>query len=97
MLRHSSITITSDTYTSIMPEVAREAAELIATLVPRKVAVGRRPKLLVSLLFGLPEEAARIYSLGKRKDPQVTGGPMRADEGNRTPDLQFTRPIRAIL
>jgi len=35
MLGHSSITITSDTYTSVLPEVAREAAEAAARLVPR--------------------------------------------------------------
>lgn len=34
LLRHSSITITSDTYTSVLPEVAREAA---AALVPRRL------------------------------------------------------------
>jgi hypothetical protein len=34
MLRHSSITITSDTYTSVLPEVARQAAEA-AQIVPR--------------------------------------------------------------
>jgi hypothetical protein len=39
LLRHSSITITSDTYTSVLPEVAREAAEAAVALVPRK-AVG---------------------------------------------------------
>ncbi|WP_439663861.1 site-specific integrase [Lentzea sp. HUAS TT2] len=38
MLRHSSITITADTYTGVLPQVAREAAEGIARLVPRKVA-----------------------------------------------------------
>ncbi|MFG2756770.1 tyrosine-type recombinase/integrase [Streptomyces wuyuanensis] len=34
MLGHSSITITSDTYTSVLPEVARKAAEDAARLVP---------------------------------------------------------------
>ena len=34
MLRHSSITITSDTYTSVLPEVARQAAEATARIVP---------------------------------------------------------------
>ena len=38
MLRHSSITITADTYTGVLPQVARETAEGIARLVPRKVA-----------------------------------------------------------
>jgi hypothetical protein len=34
MLRHSSVTITSDTYTSVLPEVARQAAEATARIVP---------------------------------------------------------------
>ena len=38
LLRHSSITITSDTYTSVLPEVALEAAEAAAALVPRRAA-----------------------------------------------------------
>ncbi|RPF41822.1 site-specific recombinase XerD [Streptomyces sp. Ag109_G2-6] len=36
MLGHSSITITSDTYTSVLPEVARKAAEAAVRLVPRQ-------------------------------------------------------------
>jgi integrase len=35
MLGHSSITITSDIYTSVLPQVARDAAEAAARLVPR--------------------------------------------------------------
>jgi integrase len=34
-LRHSTITLTSDTYTSLLPEVDRAAAEAAAQLVPR--------------------------------------------------------------
>jgi hypothetical protein len=37
MLRHSSITITADTYTSVLPELARGAAEKTAAIVPRRV------------------------------------------------------------
>ncbi|WP_188191889.1 tyrosine-type recombinase/integrase [Nonomuraea sp. SYSU D8015] len=40
MLRHSSLAITSDTYTNVLPELAREAAEASVSLVPRAVAVG---------------------------------------------------------
>jgi integrase len=36
MLRHSSITITADTYTSVLPELARGAAEKTAAIVPRR-------------------------------------------------------------
>ncbi|TDD62424.1 site-specific integrase [Actinomadura rubrisoli] len=39
-LRHSSMTLTADVYTSVLPDVAREAAEAAAALVPRAVAVG---------------------------------------------------------
>ncbi|GAB2491880.1 hypothetical protein GCM10026982_15660 [Nocardiopsis aegyptia] len=35
MLRHSSITITADIYASVLPEVAHEAAEASARMVPR--------------------------------------------------------------
>lgn len=38
MLRHSSITITSDTYTSVLPDVARAAAEATAKIIPRTPA-----------------------------------------------------------
>lgn len=38
MLRHSSITITSDTYTSVLPEVARQASAAAVALVPRAAA-----------------------------------------------------------
>ncbi|WP_372407557.1 tyrosine recombinase XerC [Streptomyces luteireticuli] len=34
-LRHSTITLTSDTYTSLLPEIDREVAEKAASLVPR--------------------------------------------------------------
>jgi integrase len=37
MLRHSSLSITSDTYTNVLPELAREAAEASVALVPRAV------------------------------------------------------------
>lgn len=35
MLGHSCLAITADTYTSVLPEVARAAAEAIAGAVPR--------------------------------------------------------------
>ncbi|WP_263404749.1 hypothetical protein [Salinispora mooreana] len=36
MLGHSSAALTSDTYTSVLPEVAHDAAEAAARLVPRQ-------------------------------------------------------------
>ena len=38
MLAHSSYALTSDTYTSVLPEVARSAAEAAARLIPRQKA-----------------------------------------------------------
>src|SRR5689334_2834351 len=35
MLRHSTIALTANTYTSVLPQVARDAAEAAAALVPR--------------------------------------------------------------
>ncbi|WP_412520702.1 site-specific integrase [Actinomadura madurae] len=47
LLRHSSLAITADTYTSVLPEVAREAAEAAAALVPRKIPTQEaRPPVL---------------------------------------------------
>ncbi|WP_240522173.1 tyrosine-type recombinase/integrase [Amycolatopsis vastitatis] len=52
MLRHSSITVTMDTYTTVLPEVALAAAEATAKIVPRSASrqlghvtdhCGRRP------------------------------------------------------
>ncbi len=40
MLGHSSMGLTSDTYTSVLPEVARDAAEAAAHLVPRQNTPG---------------------------------------------------------
>ena len=38
MLGHSTITLTADTYTSVLPELARTAAEHTAHLIPRTTA-----------------------------------------------------------
>jgi integrase len=58
MLRHSTITITSDTYTSVLPELARQAAEAVAAIVPRR-AVGDG----VSGTPGLPTDSHASGSL----------------------------------
>jgi site-specific recombinase XerD len=38
MLGHSTSTLTRDVYTSVLPEVARAAAEATAAMIPRKRA-----------------------------------------------------------
>ncbi|MFI7709373.1 tyrosine-type recombinase/integrase [Nonomuraea sp. NPDC049480] len=70
MLRHSSVSVTADLYTTVLPEVAREAAEASAVLVPRAVAVGE-----ASETGGLPSvsqlsDRRPMDSAGSRK-PQV--------------------------
>ncbi len=42
-LGHSSITITADTYTHVLPAVAHAAAEKTAALIPRRARTGRAP------------------------------------------------------
>lgn len=39
MLRHSSITITADTYTNVLPELAAAAAEKTAAIIPRRIGI----------------------------------------------------------
>jgi integrase len=48
MLRHSSITITADTYTSVLPELARGAAEKTAAIVPRRFRPTDQPDTAAS-------------------------------------------------
>jgi hypothetical protein len=40
LLRHASIVITADTYTSVLPELAAELAENMSRLVPRRCRAG---------------------------------------------------------
>ena len=42
-LRHSTITLTSDTYTSLLPELDREIAEKAAKLIPRSRPAAAEP------------------------------------------------------
>ncbi|GGQ23720.1 site-specific integrase [Streptosporangium pseudovulgare] len=91
MLRHSSITITSDTYTSIMPEVAREAAEAIAALVPRRAVVGE-----ASETTGLPSVSPGGVpgptDFRARRNPLVNRGLKSRAPGTRTQNLRIKSP-----
>jgi hypothetical protein len=88
MLRHSSTTITSDTYTSILLDVAREAAEAVAMMVLRAVGEGVRGT------GGLPtgSQAPRVVFLklsDQAKDQVNEGAPGRI----RTCDARFRKPM----
>jgi integrase len=62
MLRHSSHAITADTYTSLFDEGSRAVAEAVASVVPRKVAVGETSETDVPRSF----PAGRPMGRGQR-------------------------------
>jgi len=53
MLHHKTLAITADTYTSVVPDVARAAAEAAVQVVPRQT-VPARPGGATSVKFGYP-------------------------------------------
>jgi integrase len=69
MLGHSSIGITANTYTSVLPELAREAAEAAVRLVPR---ASSRPRGPISAPSRPPEESEG--SNGEDKTAGESGG-----------------------
>ena len=73
MLGHASIVLTADTYTSVLPEVARRTAEAIAELV---LAAGRNPP-------------GRAAGPPRRPGGLTLGSPRthRADEPDREGDI----------
>lgn len=85
MLGHSSRKITDDTYTTVLIEVAREAAEAAAAVVPRAVAVGESETHGLRLVSPGPQKD--LGTLPDREDAQVTDLASGAAEGIRTPNL----------
>ena len=81
MLRHSTMQITADTYTSVLPEIARQAAEAAAALVVQPPAVQPEDGGVSPSLASSPENDQGHPS--DRKDAQVTNS---APPGTRTPD-----------
>jgi integrase len=85
LMRHSSLAITADTYTSILPEVASGLAEAMAAMVPRKAVHGTT---------GLPSGSqgrtgARGFS-SLRKSSQVRDG---GAPGARTLNPRIKSPL----
>ncbi len=72
MLGHASIVLTADTYTSVLPEVARQTADGIAALV---LAAGRSPP---GRSTGPPRRPAGLTT-GSPRPHQPTGHD--SDEG----------------
>lgn len=68
MLGHSSIKITSDTYTSVLPEIAKDAAEAAARLVPlqRKTEAEARAKAAAEAEKAKRKAAKKAKSKAKK-------------------------------
>jgi hypothetical protein len=92
MLGHSSIVLTADTYTSVLPDVARKAAEDVATLI---IAAGclvpgtTRPRQPERLGHG----STRWQSSASRAHPgRQVGRPRRTDPDINKSRLSGTAP-----
>ena len=85
MLRHSTIQITADTYTTVLFEVAREAAEATARIVPRRRTVDGA--VSTPLAPGRRNDAGRS---SRRKNAQVRKG---GAGGARTHDRRIMSPL----
>ncbi len=90
MLRHSTYKFTADTYTTVLLEVAQEAAEATARLVPRR----RKP---TDGVVSNPLASARRKQTGRSsrgKNAQVRTG---APPGTRTPNPRIKSPLLCQL
>ncbi|MEV4604979.1 tyrosine-type recombinase/integrase [Amycolatopsis sp. NPDC049253] len=96
MLRHSSIAVTMDTYTTVLPEVALAAAEATAKIIPRTATrqLGHDSGTAPTTVDG--EQAEQ--SLPHNTNPQVGSDPNLGSEGapsgTRTPNplVKSSRP-----
>jgi Phage integrase family len=84
VLGHSSIAITANTYSHLLPGVARQAAEAAAALVPRT------PRAHIVTTSGRE-------SRGAPDQEGISAGQQGAGEGTRTPNHLFTRQVRCRL
>ena len=92
MLRYKTLSITADTYTSVVPEVARAAAEAAAQAVPRRT----QPKDAsgdVSTSLALGRKTMPRRSSQRKKGQLRTGAP----PGTRTPNPRIKSPLLCQL
>jgi len=82
MLGHSTIVITADTYTSVLPEVARQAAESAAAIVPRTRRTGADFPAPISHPSEPNNDAERSP---ERENAQVTGVHLMGQLSNLEP------------
>jgi len=94
-LGHSSLAITADTYTSVLPAVAQAAAEAVASIVPRNP----RPPADAGAFPFRSHEAQKGAEMNLREstsEPNMqvtTGGP----PGDRTRNLRIKSPLLCQL
>jgi integrase len=89
MLRHSSVAITADTYTSVLPEVAADYAEKMAAIVPRRAVAAAGPGTA-----GLPSG-----SQSRTDGPGFSGGgkPVQVKRGGAPGARTQNRRIKSPL
>jgi integrase len=98
VLRHSTIALTSDTYTSLLPELDREVAEKAAALVPRaqKKAVGETAGLTSGSPAPRQENAPSVSKITEKAFSQVNKGlpvdPIGRPCGTRTHNQWIKSP-----
>lgn len=103
MLRHSTITLTSDTYTSLLPEIDREVSEKAAGLVPRAraKAVGDTAGLTSGSPAAGNTKAPRLDKPSLSAEVQVNRGfPGDSDGrpcGTRTHNQRIKSPLLCQL
>ncbi len=97
-LGHSSLAITADTYTSVLPAVAHAAAEAVAGVIPRTVATGGDAAALALRYQSSPQEdSVSTTDPENAASPQVGGLPVGAPPGTRTPNPRIKSPLLCQL
>jgi hypothetical protein len=88
MLRHSSITVTSDIYTTVLPEVALAAAEATAKIVPRTATrqLGHISGSSPTIVDGREAEAMIPDNTKTQVEEVFDLGSEGAPSGTRTPN-----------
>ena len=97
-LGHSSLAITADTYTSVLPAVAAAAAEAVADVIPR--ASPRSPDAGAFPFRSHPapqEDPMTRPDPRKATKPLVRGLPVGAPPGTRTPNPRIKSPLLCQL
>lgn len=93
MLRHSTSSLTADTYTSVLPDVAREAAAAVAAMVPLKAAAGGQSRTRER-----PGNAqAPKAEAGKIADSESSQLNMGGPERIRTSDTRFRNQRDSVM